>query len=62
MNLNQLKFLTDENIDLEILYFLRNEGFDVFDIKEEKLFSLSDRNTLNIEPYKLKKNKISFSI
>ena len=46
MTLHEFKLLTDENIDNEVLIFLRDEGFDVFDIKEERLFSISDRNIL----------------
>ena len=42
MNLLNLRFLTDENIDIEVLYFLREQGFDVFDIKEEALFQMAD--------------------
>jgi predicted nuclease of predicted toxin-antitoxin system len=46
MNIRQFRFLTDENIDKELVAFLRAEGFDVFDIKEEGLFRLSDRAIL----------------
>ena len=42
MNLLNLRFLTDENIDIEVLHFLREQGFDVFDIKEEALFQMAD--------------------
>ena len=47
MNLHQLKLLTDENIDVEVLNYLRQEGFDVFDIKEERLFGILDRDILS---------------
>ena len=40
MNLLNLRFLTDENIDIEVLHFLRAQGFDVFDIKEKALFQI----------------------
>ena len=43
-----LRFLTDENIDKELVLFLRAEGFDVFDIKEEGLFRLSDAAILEL--------------
>ncbi|MDX2069718.1 MAG: DUF5615 family PIN-like protein [Haliscomenobacter sp.] len=43
-----LKYLTDENIDVELLEFLREQGFDVFDIKEARLFRLSDRKILEM--------------
>ena len=46
MSLRDLQFLTDENIDEEVLIFLREQGLDVYDIKEERLFSLSDRAIL----------------
>ncbi len=46
MILRDLKFLTDENIDEEVLIFLREQGLDVFDIKEERLFALSDKAIL----------------
>jgi predicted nuclease of predicted toxin-antitoxin system len=34
MKLKELHLLTDENIDPAVLGFLRQEGFDVVDIKE----------------------------
>jgi predicted nuclease of predicted toxin-antitoxin system len=46
MNIHDLKFLTDENIDNEVVIFIRNQGFDVFDIKEEQLWGMSDREIL----------------
>lgn len=46
MNLLNLRFLTDENIDIEVLHFLREQGFDVFDIKEEALFQMPDDTIL----------------
>jgi predicted nuclease of predicted toxin-antitoxin system len=44
----QLSFLTDENIDQEVVKFLRDQGFDVLDIKEQGLFRLSDRSILEL--------------
>jgi hypothetical protein len=41
ISIKDLKYLTDENIDVELLEFLREQGFDVFDIKEARLFRLS---------------------
>lgn len=38
-----MKFLTDENIAISVVKFLRNKGFDVKDIKEESLYGLSDK-------------------
>ena len=46
MTLENLRFITDENIDVEVFEFLREQGLDVFDIKEERLFGLSDRAIL----------------
>ncbi len=46
MKFSTLRFITDENIDVEVKDFLREKGFDVFDIKEAKLFSLPDEAIL----------------
>ena len=46
MSLTEFRFLTDENIDVEVLAFLREQGLDVFDIKEERLFGLYDKEIL----------------
>ncbi len=43
-----MRFLTDENIAVSVIRFLRREGFDVVDVKEEKLFGLSDKGILDI--------------
>ena len=48
MTANELSFLTDENIDHEVVNFLRKQGFDVLDIKEEGLFSMSDHDILQM--------------
>ncbi len=48
MIIREFQFLTDENIDKELLDFLRSEGFDVFDIKEEGLFGKTDREILEL--------------
>ncbi len=42
MKINALRFLTDENIDQELVEFLRANNFEVFDIKENGLFRLAD--------------------
>lgn len=73
MTLHEFKLLTDENIDNEVLIFLRDEDFDVFDIKEERLFSISDRNILEFayqnqrvvisqDRYSSSKHRLHFSI
>ena len=41
-----LKFLTDENISTSLVIALRNKKYDVKDIKEEKLFGISDEEVL----------------
>ena len=43
-----MKFLTDENIATSVVYALRHAGFDVKDIKEEKLFGVSDKEILQL--------------
>ncbi|MCB0594989.1 MAG: DUF5615 family PIN-like protein [Lewinellaceae bacterium] len=48
MTIREFQFLTDENIDEEVADFLRNEGFDVFDIKEEGLFRMPDKDILKL--------------
>ncbi len=46
--MEKLTFLTDENIDREVVDFLRAKGFDVFDVKEQGLFGWSDRKILQL--------------
>ncbi len=46
MNLHAFRFLTDENVDEEVLLFLRSLGFDVFDIKEAGFFRMKDYDIL----------------
>jgi predicted nuclease of predicted toxin-antitoxin system len=48
MNIREFRFLADENIDKELVLLLREDGLDVFDIKEEGLFQLSDLAILEI--------------
>ena len=43
-----MKFLTDENIATYVVDTLRNQGFDVKDVKEEGLNGTSDRVLINI--------------
>ncbi len=37
-----IKFLLDENIAISVLKYLRKEGYEVRDLKEEKLFGIDD--------------------
>lgn len=46
MKLSDCAFLTDENIDVEVVQWLRAQQLEVFDIKEETLFGLSDQEIL----------------
>jgi chitinase len=46
MNWNTYQFLTDENIDNEVLALLKTYGFDVFDIKEQQLWGLSNKDII----------------
>ena len=43
-----LKFLADENISNYLVKALRNNGYNVKDIKEEKFFGISDKEILNL--------------
>lgn len=43
-----MKFLTDENIATSVVRKLRRENFDVKDVKEEKLYGLSDRKIIEM--------------
>jgi predicted nuclease of predicted toxin-antitoxin system len=48
MSFSELQFITDENIDVEVKDLLRQNGFNVFDIKDERLFSMPDRAILEL--------------
>ena len=48
MKLYEYRFLTDENIPFRVLYWLKNKGFDVFDIKKESLSGTSDEDIVPI--------------
>ncbi len=43
-----MKFLTDENIATSVVRGLRKKGFDIKDVKEEKLYGSSDKELLQI--------------
>jgi predicted nuclease of predicted toxin-antitoxin system len=45
-NPERTRILTDENVSPRVVVFLRTIGFDVADIKERRLFGLSDREIL----------------
>ncbi|MFQ5502447.1 MAG: DUF5615 family PIN-like protein [Phycisphaerae bacterium] len=42
MRLRECALLTDENIHPDVVSYLRQEGFDVFDVKESNLAGTSD--------------------
>ncbi|MBI2076304.1 MAG: DUF5615 family PIN-like protein [Candidatus Aenigmarchaeota archaeon] len=44
----KLKLLTDENIAKSVVNALRRTGYDVKDVKEEKLFGISDEEVLEL--------------
>ena len=44
----KLKFLVDENIAGSVVNALRKSGYDVKDVKEEKLYGLSDSKILEM--------------
>lgn len=48
MQLHDFGLLTDENIDPLIVQFLRNNGFDVVDVKEQNWEGRKDRELLPI--------------
>ena len=43
-----IRFLADENIATSLVKSLRKNGFDVKDIKEEKLYGIADKEALEI--------------
>jgi len=43
-----IKFLTDENIAASLIKAIRKRGYDVKDIKEERLFGIEDNKILKI--------------
>ena len=43
-----IKFLADENISRSLIEFLRKEGYDIKDIKEEKLYGISDEEVIRL--------------
>ena len=48
MKLHEFPLLTDENIDPDVVAFLRQNGFDVVDIKEAGLQASSDIDIIKI--------------
>lgn len=46
MILQDFRLLTDENIDHELVEYLRELKFEVFDIKEKELFGMPDHEIL----------------
>jgi predicted nuclease of predicted toxin-antitoxin system len=48
MLLSDFSFLTDENIPFRVVEWLRNNSFEVFDIKEQSLSSSPDTQVMEI--------------
>ena len=48
MTIQEFRFLTDENVDKELVDFLIGQGFDVWDIKASGNFGLDDQEILEI--------------
>lgn len=48
MNIRNYRFLTDENIDPNLVNFLRSEMLDVFDVKENNLVGSKDTFLLDL--------------
>lgn len=48
MKLSECLFFTDENIDPQLVVFLRENGFDVYDVKENNLYGSSDAFLLEL--------------
>lgn len=48
MKLSEFSLLTDENIQEQVVGFLRSMGFNVLDVKEEGLFAAKDRDLLQL--------------
>lgn len=43
-----IKFLADENVSPSLVNELRDKGYNIKDIKEEKLFGISDKDVLKL--------------
>jgi predicted nuclease of predicted toxin-antitoxin system len=48
MRLSDLKLLTDENVSPRVVLFLRENSFDVLDVKESALNGASDNTLLDL--------------
>jgi predicted nuclease of predicted toxin-antitoxin system len=57
--LSDYTFLNDENVDPQLISFLREIGLDVFDVKENKLFGSSDETLLELA---FKNNKVIITL
>lgn len=47
MKIGDYKVLTDENIHADVVQFLRVQGFDVLDVREDRLHGTPDRDLLS---------------
>ena len=48
MRFQDVRFLTDENISPKVVDYLRNNGFDVLDVKEQNRHGCTDEELLDI--------------
>ena len=48
MKVRDFPLLTDENIDADVVAWLRGDGFDVFDVSEQGLFGTTDLALLQL--------------
>ncbi|MCK6693107.1 MAG: DUF5615 family PIN-like protein [Thermoanaerobaculia bacterium] len=48
MKINEFPLLTNENIDPDLVTYLRSKGFDVFDIKESGMQASTDEEIIRL--------------
>ena len=48
MKLLEFPILTDENVDADVVAWLRQAGFDVLDVSEQRLFGEADSKLLQL--------------
>jgi predicted nuclease of predicted toxin-antitoxin system len=48
MKLHEFPLLTDENVDRDVVAWLRQTGFDVLDVSEQRLFGEADSKLLQL--------------
>lgn len=48
MRFKSIKFLSDENLSPKVVSFLREQGIDIVDVKEQQWYGKSDRELLSM--------------